>query len=66
MGDPKLLVPGTVIEDQAAFAFQADNREVLRVMPDGRFFVRGEEVETNEEVRDIFARWCVFSMGGKP
>ncbi len=36
--------------------------EVLRVEPDGRFFVRGEEVETPEEVRDIFAAWCKFMM----
>lgn len=33
-------------------------REVFRVEPDGRFFVGDREVETSEEVRDLFAEFC--------
>ncbi len=39
-------------------------KEVLRVEKDGRFFVDGQEIETSEQVRDIFARWCRQTAGG--
>lgn len=37
--------------------------EVLRVERDGKFYVKGEEVETNEQIRDLFARWVRFCLG---
>lgn len=40
-------------------------KEVLRVERDGRFFVDGQEIETSEQVRDIFARWCCQMAGGQ-
>lgn len=45
--------------EQDAFSFSlADNAEVLRITRDGRFFVHQKEIETSEEIRDIFVEWC--------
>ena len=45
--------------EQDAFSFSvANNTEVLRITRAGRFFVNQKEVETSEEIRDIFVEWC--------
>lgn len=50
--------PWIAAEETAAFRFDANNEPVMTITPDGRFIVKGREVETNEEARDIFAAWC--------
>lgn len=42
-----------------------ESKEVMRITPDGRFFVREKEVETPEEIRDIFAAWCKGQLTGE-
>lgn len=45
--------------ETSAFSFNlTNNNEVLRIEQDGRFFVNEHEVETSEEIRDIFVEWC--------
>ena len=57
-------------QDQVPLSFHltddhpAGPKELLRVERDGRFYVDGKEIETSEEVRDTFARWCRHMVGG--
>jgi len=43
--------------------FEQWGEEVLRIAADGRFYVKGREVETDGEVRDIFAAWARQVVG---
>lgn len=44
--------------ERDAFRFNANGTPVMSIHPDGRFFIKGEEVETTEEIRDTLAAWC--------
>lgn len=49
--------------EKSEFSFKtADDKEVLRIELDGRFFVNQKEVETSEEIRDIFVKWCQLAI----
>jgi uncharacterized protein with PIN domain len=45
------------VSQEGSFVFMTKSREVLRLDPDGRVFVRGEEVGDNVEVYRAFTRW---------
>ena len=42
----------------------AGPKEALKIGGDGRFYVDGREVETDEEVRDILVRFARALVGG--
>ena len=58
-GPPPASLPSIFTTDTAqSFVFSVNpHTEVMSIHKDGRFFVRGEEVETTEEIRDIFLAW---------
>jgi hypothetical protein len=48
-----------------SFATSPDQTDpVLTITPEGRFFCRGKEVETDEEVRDLFTDWVRMVLKG--
>lgn len=50
-------------EQLVSFTFEENTNELMRIEADGRFFVRGVEVESTEEIRDTlasFARLCLL------
>ncbi len=57
-----------VNEGMVTFGLNANHpagpKELLRIGGDGRFYVEGREVETDEEVRDILVRFARALFGG--
>lgn len=45
-------------EPVAAFAFSNHGESMMTITADGRFIVRGKEVETTQEIRDVFVEFC--------
>lgn len=44
--------------DRDAFTFSTNAAEVMRITADGRFYVKGNEVETDTEVRDALVAFA--------
>ncbi len=52
----KPVAPGNIVFEVN------DGDEVMRIEPDGRFFVKGVEVESNQEIRDTFLSWVKVAL----
>ena len=66
MADDDITLPIGIDVDPAlanTIQFCIADREVLRIEPDGRFFVGEREVKGDEQVRDLFASWVRHVMG---
>ena len=44
------------------FHIEVDSTPVMSIGPDGRFYVKGVEVKTTEEIRDTFLTWCQICL----
>ena len=44
------------------FTVDDTGAEMIRIAPDGRFFVKGVEVESNQEIRDTFLSWVKVAL----
>lgn len=54
---------GPPVFDGSIIFLQADEKEMLRLGPDGKCYVRGEEVASNKAVFEAFVAWLVEDVG---
>ena len=48
----------TAPRDAFKFFASPDPEPVMTISPEGRFYIKGREVETDDEVRDTLAAWA--------